>query len=322
MKFLNMTSVKKDRLRKKSGKLCYGIVRLILCLGFAYTILYPLIMMISRAIMSVEDLYDNSVVWIPKSFSMETIKAIFELLDYPSALWNSLWIALAITIMQLITCMATGYGFARFKFPGRNILFGGVIFSLLVPPQLVIMPTYLNFKEFDIFGIIELIAGAPLNLLNTSLPMFLLAVTGNGIKCGLFIYIFRQTFINIPMETEEAATVDGAGAFKTFVQIMVPSARNAAITVGLFSFVWQWNDIFYSNIYLKEETLSMSYLGLGLGNIASINPDFAKYNFYNTTIKAAFEGTAVLLILLPLIIMFLALQRYFVDSVENSGLVG
>ena len=110
MKIIKMSSVGRDKIRKKTGTICYNIVRLILCLGFAYTILYPLFMMISRSIMSVENLYDNSVVWIPKDFSLDIIKAIYELLDYPIALWNSFWVALVITVMQLITCMATGYG--------------------------------------------------------------------------------------------------------------------------------------------------------------------------------------------------------------------
>lgn len=309
-------------LRKRFARISFVIVRAILCIGFAYTILYPLIMMISRAFMAAEDLYDNSVVWIPKTFTLDTIRAMIKSLNYGSGLWNSFFISLVVTILQLVSCMMAGYGFSRFKFPGRNILFGGVIFSLLVPPQLIILPEYLNFREFDIFGIIELISGKPLNMLETSLPIFLLAATANGIKCGLYIYIFRQTFINMPVETEEAATVDGAGTIRTFITIMVPGAMNAAITVALFSFVWQWNDLFFSEIYLKERTLSMSYTGISLEYATSINPNFANYNFYNTTIQAAFKGTAVLLILLPLILIFLLLQKYFVDSVENSGIVG
>ena len=308
--------------RKCTARVSFVVVRTILCIGFAYTILYPLIMMISRAFMAAEDLYDNSVIWIPKTFTLDTIKAMLKSLNYGEGLWNSFWISLVVTALQLVSCTMAGYGFARFKFPGRNLLFGGVIFSLLVPPQLIVLPEYLNFREFDIFGIFELISGKPLNMLETSLPIFLLAATANGIKCGLYIYIFRQTFINMPVETEEAATVDGAGTIRTFLTIMVPGAMNAAITVALFSFVWQWNDLFFSEIYLKEQTLSMSYTGLSLETATSINPNFANYNFYNTTIQAAFKGTAVLLILLPLIIIFLLLQKYFVDSVENSGIVG
>lgn len=308
--------------RKRASKISVAVVRTVLCIGFAYTILYPLIMMFSRAFMAAEDLYDNSVVWIPKTFTLDTIKAMFKSLNYGEGLWNSLWISLLVTILQLVSCMMAGYGFSRFKFPGKNILFGGVIFSLLVPPQLIVLPEYLNFREFDIFGIIELISGKPLNMLETSLPIFLLAATANGIKCGLYIYIFRQTFINMPIETEEAAVVDGAGPIRTFIAIMVPGAMNAAITVALFSFVWQWNDLFFSEIYLREQTLSMSYTGISLENATAINPNFADYNFYNTTIQAAFKGTAVLLILLPLIIIFLLLQKYFVESVENSGIVG
>ncbi len=313
---------KTQTVRKHTARASYVLVRTILCIGFAYTILYPLIMMISRAFMAAEDLYDNSVVWIPKTFTLDTIKAMLKSLNYGEGLWNSFWISLVVTALQLVSCMMAGYGFARFKFPGRNLLFGGVIFSLLVPPQLIILPEYLNFRAFDIFGIFELITGEPINFLNTSLPIFILAATANGIKCGLYIYIFRQTFINMPVETEEAATVDGAGTIRTFLTIMVPGGMNAAITVALFSFVWQWNDLFFSEIYLKEQTLSMSYAGISLETATSINPNFADYNFYNTTIQAAFKGTAVLLILLPLILIFLLLQKYFVDSVENSGIVG
>lgn len=318
----NSALEKTQVLRKRASRFSFVLVRTVLCIGFAYTILYPLIMMISRAFMAAEDLYDNSVVWIPKTFTLDTIRAMIKSLDYWDGLWNSFWISLVVTALQLVSCMMAGYGFARFKFPGRNLLFGGVIFSLLVPPQLIILPEYLNFRAFDIFGIFELITGNPINMLNSSLPIFILAATANGIKCGLYIYIFRQTFINMPVETEEAATVDGAGTIRTFVTIMVPGAMNAAITVALFSFVWQWNDLFFSEIYLKQQTLSMSYGGISLETATSINPNFANYNFYNTTIQAAFKGTAVLLILLPLILIFLVLQKYFVDSVENSGIVG
>ena len=319
---INFSSPKSVLLRKKTGRFAFIVARSVLCIGFAYTILYPLFMMVTRAFMSAEDLYDNSVVWIPKTFTLDTVKAMIKVLDYPEGLWNSIWISLLVTILQLVSCMMAGYGFARFKFPCRNILFGGVIFSLLVPPQLVVLPEYLNFKSFDLFGLFTLIMGEPLNLLKTSLPIFILAATANGIKCGLYIYIFRQTFINMPIETEEAATVDGAGTVRIFTTIMAPGALNAAITVALFSFVWQWNDLFFSGIYLKEKTLSLSYGGISLETATSINPNFANYNFYNTTIQAAFKGTSVLLILLPLILLFLVLQRYFVDSVENSGIVG
>lgn len=319
---IDFASQKNVQLRKKTGRFAYVAARTVLCIGFAYTILYPLFMMVTRAFMSAEDLYDNSVVWIPKTFTLDTVKAMIKVLDYPEGLWNSVWISLLVTVLQLVSCMMAGYGFARFKFPCRNLLFGGVIFSLLVPPQLVVLPEYLNFKSFDLFGLFSLITGQPINMLKTSLPIFILAATANGIKCGLYIYIFRQTFINMPIETEEAATVDGAGTIRIFTTIMAPGALNAAITVALFSFVWQWNDLFFSGIYLKEKTLSLSYGGISLETATTINPNFANYNFYNTTIQAAFKGTSVLLILLPLIVLFLFLQRYFVDSVENSGIVG
>lgn len=318
----NSVLEKKAVIKKKGAYFSYSMIRAILCIGFAYTILYPLLIMISRAFMSANDLYDNSVVWLPKSLTLDTVKAMIKVLDYPNSLFNSVWISLLVTLLQLVTCMMAGYGFARFEFPCRGLLFAGVIFSLIVPPQLVVLPEYLNFKSFDIFGLFGALTGEPLNLLKTSLPVFLKALTANGIKCGLYIYIFRQTFANMPIETEEAATVDGAGTVRTFTSIMVPAASNSAITVALFSFVWQWNDRFYSGIYLKEKTLSIAYAGIRQETALTINPKFISYNFNNQTIQAAFKGTGVLLILIPLILLFLVLQRYFVDSIENSGITG
>lgn len=317
-------AVKSPKMRARTTGWIWAVMRTIMLLGFSYIILYPLFLMLTRSVMDARDLYDNSIVWLPKHFSTSTVRVVLLALNYGKTLFNSIWVSGLVTVLQALSCMMAGYGFARLKFPLKRILFAGVILSLIVPPQLITISSYLNFKDFDIFGIIKLITGTPINLLNTPLPIFLLAATASGIKNGLFIYIFRQFFKNMPVETEEAALVDGAGGIQTFISIMMPGALNAIITVVLFSFVWQWNDTFFSSLYLGSvKTLSTSYRGLNLtGNLAVVDPALLNYNFFDYVIQATFKGTAVLLILAPLIIMFLLLQRYFVDSVERSGIVG
>src|SRR5690606_31835267 len=126
------------------------------------------------------------------------------------------------------------------------------IFTILVPPQTIMLPTYLQFRNFDFFGIASLFGGQPLNLIDTYAPFYISALFGMGLKTGLYVYIFRQFFRGIPKDIEEAALVDGAGVFTTFVRIILPSAVPALITVMLFSFVWQWNDSFYTTMFLNN----------------------------------------------------------------------
>ena len=317
------SKLSKVAIRRHGGEWCWSIIRGIMLLGFAYVILSPLFMMTSKSIMSPEDLYDNSIAWIPKHFSLSTIKICLAGLEYGTSFLNSIWVSGLVTLLQLFACITAGYAFGRFEFPFKKILFGGVILTLIVPPQVILLPTYLNFKSFDIFGLFKLFSGESVNLLNTPLPIFLFALTGNGIKNGLFIYIFRQFFKNMPKETEEAAEVDGAGTIKTFISIMLPAAVNPMVTVILFSFVWQWNDLFYSNLFLGEvKTLSTAFNSFNLDAIASVDPAILKYNTLNASIQTMFKGTAVLLILIPLVILFFVLQRYFVESIERSGVVG
>lgn len=118
------------------------------------------------------------------------------------------------TGLQTFVCLMVGYGFGRYEIPCRNLLFALVIFTIVVPPQLYMSSMYLHFKDFDILGLIRLIRGEPLHLVNTYAPLYLLSLTASGIKNGLFIYIFRQNFRNMPGEIEEAAFVDGAGHFR------------------------------------------------------------------------------------------------------------
>ncbi len=321
------------RLRKverTTSQVIGGLVKAVFLIGFSFIILYPVITMISKAFMQQQDVYDNTVLWMPRHFTLENIQFAYNSMGYLPALGNSLLVVAVTTLLQTFSCMLVGYGFARFRFRGKNLLFGLVVLTILVPPQQLMTQLYLYFKDFDLFGLLEATLGKPLNLLDSFWPFFLLSATGFGLKNGLFIFMFRQSFRGMPRETEEAAMVDGAGAFRTFWQIMLPGATTMIATVVLFSFVWGWNDTFYSGLFLQQTRmlpqafeLFNSYLtgnkGLVGGDIAT---QLSRFNLEDTQVIALLRNAAIFLIMTPLLAFYAFTQRFFVESIERSGLVG
>ena len=306
------------------GKRGWSIVRGVIIAGICFLILYPTLVKLSVSFMPEKDIYDVTVRYVPKSPTLENYKTVIKAMKYSTAFWNTLKLALLTSLMQLISCTLIGYGFARFKFKGRSFLFALVILTMVVPPQTLMIPLFLHFRYFDIFGIVSAVTGGKgINLLESYWPFILMSMTGMGLKNGLYIYIMRQFFRNMPKELEEAAYVDGAGMLRTFAQIMLPSAVPSMVTVFLFSFVWQWTDTFYSTLFLQKTRVLASAL-------SSVSFDVTQKIYFETGVNVAlapaissmYTNTASLLVVLPLLILYLFAQKRFVESVERSGIVG
>lgn len=218
-------------LQRRSKSWGWTFIRSVFILGFSFIILYSPLNMLARAFMAPQDLYDSSVLWLPKHFTFINVEISAKALQYGKAFWNSLWTSVAATLLQLFSCVTAGYAFARYKFPLRRLMFVCVLMTLIVPPQLTMISSYMYFSDLSLIG--------------TQWPMMLMSATGTGIRAGLFIYMFRQFFQSMPREVEEAAMVDGAGHFRIFFEVMLPGALTIIVTVALFSFVWQWNDVFF-----------------------------------------------------------------------------
>ncbi|OPA76358.1 ABC transporter permease [Paenibacillus selenitireducens] len=290
------------------------IVRTLLILGFCYIILFPLFLRLSVAFRSKVDIYDPTVLWIPRHFTFDNLKIAITATKYGSALLNTFLISSTTTIIQLVACALAGYAFAKLKFKGSGLLFGLVIFTIVVPPQTIMIPLYLTYRYFDLFGAIKLFTGkSSVNLIDTFWPFLISSGTAMGLKNGLYIYIFRQFFRGVPKELEEASFVDGAGIFKTFYRIVLPNAVPAIVTVLLFSFVWQWNDSYYVSLFLSKVKVLSTQL-TDMGSALGVEPD--------PVYQSMLLNTGVLLMMAPLIILYLFVQRYFVESVERTGLVG
>ncbi len=285
----------------------WSCIRLGLIMGLSFVIIYPILQKISTAIKDKSDLYSPIVIWVPEHYTWDNFKQAIRIMDYWTTLGNTFTLSAMTTVLTAISCAFAGYGFARLKFKGSNLLFMGVILTILVPPTTILIPVYLNLKD--------------LNMLNTYWPFILTSLTANSMKAGLYIFIFRQFFKGIPKEVEEAAYIDGAGVSKTFARIMLPNALPAIVTVLLFSFVWQWNDSFYTTTYLTTSnvmSIQLSSLPYNLRIMLSDGVSSGTDPFYQSMVL----DTGMLLAIVPLVLMYIFVQRYFVESVERSGIVG
>ena len=300
--------------QERAKRWLWVLVRTVLVAGFCFIILFPLFLRMSVAFRSKADIYDPTVLWIPKNFTLENFSIAMQATDYFPALLNTFLISTGTTLIQLISCALAAYAFARLKFRGSGLLFALVIFTIVVPPQTYMIPLYLTYRYFDLFGLVGLFTGrSSFNLIDTFWPFLISSATAMGLKNGLYIYIFRQFFRGIPKEIEEASLVDGAGVFKTFYRIMLPNAVPAVVTVVLFSFVWQWNDSYYVSLFLsKVKVLSTQLMDMGMAIGSEPDPVY----------QSMLLNTGVLLLMGPLIILYLFVQRYFVESVERTGIVG
>ncbi len=311
--------VNKKALKKSIAPFIWSVIRLILLIGISYTILYPLMTKLVLVFMDRQDLSDFSVQWVPKHFTLSNIVTTAEILDYWPTLLKSVGLCLTVCILQIAVCTLAAYGFARFSGKLRKLLFGLVLATLLIPPHTYIVTLYTQFQHFDIFGLISLFNGTGINLLDTAWTFIALAATGMGIRSGLYIYVEKQTFASLPKELEEAAEVDGAGMFRTFASVMLPNAVPSMVMCMILSFIWQWNDTFYT-----------SYMASGLNTLSqklsSLNYSISQYlggwETRNSQYALLLTAAGTLLCVLPLIILYIACQRFFVQGVERSGLVG
>lgn len=301
-------------------RIVWIIVRTILLTGLSFVLLYPIIYMFSMAFRPVDEVLEPTVIWVPKTFTLDNIKHSMELMEYTRSVIQTIRLSIFSSLMQLVTACLAGYGFARFKFRGKSILFSILIFTIIIPPQTTIIPLYLHnqFFDFMFIGQIGNLFGGKtwsVNLLDTGWSLYLPALFANGIRSGLIIYIFRQFFSSMPKELEDAAYIDGAGPVKTFIRIMAPNAGAAFLTVTLFSIVWYWNDYYYAGMYfVNQTTLAVKLSRLTMALIVEFGNNYF--------IIIPFLQAGCLLTIAPILLIYIFFQRYFTESIERTGIVG
>jgi len=312
--------------KKKALEIIFKVCRAVLLFGMCFLIIQPLLDKLSVSFMAEQDLYDSTVISIPRNFTTNNYRTASQLLVFWRSLFETVSIVTVSSILQIAACTLAAYGFARYKFPLKSFWFFCVMLIIVIPPHTIMASLYLNFHFFDIFGIFRLVTGGPVNLLNSVFGFWLLSATGMGLKSGLYIFMLRQYFRGMPKELEEAAWVDGCGKFRTFIQIMIPDASPMLTSCFLFSFVWQWTDSFFSTLFLNNYRM----LSSGLGSIAErVSQWWAAVNSVSGAAVAstapvgyvqAMIATGMLMCLAPLIILYLVAQRAFVESLSQTGI--
>lgn len=339
-KFINMAFV---------TDVIWYIFRLLLLIGIAYIVLFPFYTKIAGSFMGKEDFVDVTVMLIPKHFSLDIYRFIILENDYFTAFGNTLLLAGSTAIIQTFICCLIGYGLAKFKFKGAKYVFLAVILTMVVPHQTLQLSMFMEFRFFDILGIVKFLSGhatvgniewlnkilasinifpaesknailkgiiadGALNLNNTYWPLIVLSLTGLGFKNGLYIFMLRQFFRGVPDELEESAYIDGSGTFRTFLQIILPLSVPMLITVFLFAFSWQWTDDFYTKLFF---TSSKTILMPDIVKIpTTLETNYAGQNLYYPAIR----NTCGLMIIFPLVILYAFLQNFLVQGIERSGL--
>lgn len=305
----NKSKLRRILLGKKGEK---GLLRsvllyaLLICIGFVF--LYPFLYMFINSFMSPEDLMNPAVSWIPSSLYLENYRKAFQTLDFGRSFWNSLYISLISAILQTAVAAVTGYGLARFQVKAKGVIMILILATFVLPVETLLIPRYVMFNSYHLLG--------------TPLPTWISALTGQGLRSAVFILVFQQIFNSYPVSLDEAAELDGAGKYKVFVRIAIPIAKPGIVLSMLFSFVWYWNETRQSGLFFGE---NIKTLPMKLGSFAASYAEL--YGSAGATDTAMSINEAVtlagtMLSCLPVLIMFIILQRQFVESIEKSGITG
>ena len=331
-KFLETATVVLDKnklaLKNRGTQFIVSLLRTVFLIGMSFVMVYPVLFILSAAFKAMQDVHDPTVVWLPKNFSLRPLKLALEMLDFESSITKTLSVTLPSVLLQLVSSLLAGYGFARFNFRGKSVLFAVLIFTIIVPIQTYMIPLYVGFRNFDFFGIgslVGLFTGVPMtmSLLNTNIPFYLMAGLGAGIRSGLYIFMLRQFFVGMPRELDEAASIDGCGPLQVFIKVMIPNAIPMMVTIMVFSLVWYWNDYYLSSMFFDElpplsqklaEVADAASLMAGLPSGVSVE-EFS-------VIKEGVLACGCLLTILPPLILYIFAQRYFTEGLERSGIVG
>ena len=261
-------------------------------LPLVFIIIVPLLFMVTMSFTLEADQFRMPIKWIPDPPSLLNFRKIFADPLIPLGRWflNSLVVASVGTLIILFVSSLSGFAFARLQFPGKNALFSLLLFSLMIPAAITLIPSFLilrDLKMLDTYHAIWWPAAA--------------SVTG--------VFLLRQHFYAIPMELEDAARVDGAGRFRIYWQICLPLVRGAMLALTIFSFLSLWNDLFWPLIVLSKQTMLTLPIGLVVLQQGS-------YVQRGMAFAAAFIATV------PVMIFYAFFQRQIIAGITTTGMAG
>ncbi len=278
---------------------------LLIAIGFVY--LHPLLFMFVTSIKSPNDLLNPMVQWVPTEFYPGNYLKAFRVLNYVNTLLASVLISVIPSLLQTFVASLVGYGLARYRFWGKPIVLLLLLATFIIPPQNTVIPQMLTYRDMGLLG--------------NPLALILPALMGQGFRSAIFVLIFYQNFLSLPKVLEESARLDGASDVRIFFTVAMPAALPAYIVSFIFSVVWYWNETFLTVIFLEGGTTT---LPMQLSKFVQAYENLYPPGVVNVfdRLNAAVKMSGTFLNILPLLVMYFILQRWFVESVERSGVTG
>lgn len=270
-------------------------IYLLLLTAFTFMMIYPLLWLFMASFKTNNEIFGSLSLW-PKEFLWQSYVNGWQgsgQFSFGVFLLNSFKLVVPVVLFTLVSCTLVAYGFARFNFPLKGLLFGLMISTLMLPDAVIIIPRYILFNQFG--------------WLNSYLPFTMPAL----FACyPFFIFMMNQFFRGLPRELDESATIDGCNSFTVLTRILLPLCKPALFSVAIFQFIWTWNDFFSSLIYINSVGKFTVALGLRMSlDISSA----ANWN----------EVMAMSIIsIVPCVLIFFFAQKYFVEGIATTGLKG
>lgn len=317
------SSLQKYKFVSMSKKVLSKLFLIVVVATMTYLFLFPLYYTVIVAFQRPDLAVDPTSIYVPKAFSLSAFKVAFKELNYASSALLTSEITVFSTLVSLLTCSITGYTLARFDFRGKKLVFAFVMLLIVVPPQQIMVPQYMLYRKFTFGGLLSLF-NIELNLLSSPLVFILPAIFGVGLKSGMYIFVFRQFFLGLPKELEEAAKIDGCSSLGTFVRVMIPLAKPAFVVVTMLCIVWHWNDFYVSSmLFIDKVKPLMLNLNDLMTTVAGGGVKFSETVGKNSSyMQRMFLQAGVVLCIFPPFVLYAFMQKYFIESVERTGIVG
>lgn len=260
--------------------------------GVALVLALPLLWLVSTSFKTGAQTFLMPPQWIPEPIVWSNYPEAFRAVDFGRYFWNTIYVTLASTAGTLVTASLAAFAFARLRFPLRGPLFGLVLSTIMLPGIVTLIPTFIVFRY--------------LGWIDSFKPLIVPNWLGGG---AFYIFLFRQFFMTLPLELDEAARVDGASNFLIYGRILLPLSAPVAATVAIFSFIYNWNDFFTPLIYLQSPRNWTMAIGLQ-----------SFKDLYSTSWNLMMAASTVMIA--PLLALFFAAQRYFTSGIQMSGIAG
>jgi len=264
----------------------------LLLFSASVVLIMPFVWIISTSLKGNESIFAIPPQWIPKEIHWENYAKVFVQMPFFTYLKNSVFISIMVILGTLLSSSLVAYAFACLKWPGRNGLFIFVLGTMMLPMQVTMIPVFVLFKQFG--------------WLNTFTPLIVPAFFGGG---AFNIFLLRQFFLTIPKELFEAARIDGCSEWRIYWNIVLPLAKPALATVAILTFMMSWNDFLGPLIYLSDKLKGTLALGLAMF--------VGQYQTEWGVLMAA-----SVLVMIPVIILFMLFQKYFIRGFMMSGIKG